>query len=125
MDKETQINIADTVRKQIPVAVLMSCGANKFAYLTRNDAKKCLGGLSFLVQNCSKVKKARVYIQLMFDDTYEVIVRGKDTSLEFYDEKRTDVYCDMLGQTLDDLLETKEQTKNWTTPKVEIVTIKE
>ena len=31
----------------------------------------------------------------------------------------------MLGQTLDDLLETKEQTKNWNTPKVEIVTIGE
>lgn len=118
------INIADTIKKQIPTVVLMSCGANKFGYLKESEEKGCLGGLTFLVQNCSKVKKARVYIQLMYSDTYEVHVVGTDVDKKEYNPIVKDVYCDMLGQTLDDLLETKEQTKNWNTPKVEIITIK-
>ena len=123
-DHDSLKRIADTIKQQIPTVVLMSCGANKLGYLMENAEKKCLGGLTFLVQNCSKVKKARVFIQLMLDDTYEVHVIGTDVDKKEYKPIRKNVYCDMLGEVLDDLLETKEQTKDWHTPKVEVVTIK-
>ncbi len=38
-DKEL-ISIADTIKKQIPTVVLMSCGANKYGYLKESEEKR-------------------------------------------------------------------------------------
>ena len=110
--KERSVQIADTIRKQIPPIILMSMGANKFNWI--KNSEKYEGGLSFEFQNTSLVKKGRIHIQLTWADDYTVVLVGIDYKKEKIFKVIKGVYFPELGETLDNLVESKETLKAWT-----------
>jgi hypothetical protein len=96
------IEVGYTIRDQIirpDPAIPMSWGMNS---LTTTNNAGTLGGLTFKV-NGRKLKKGRVSVELMPDDTYRV---------RFYNVRKrcvqgyTDVYCDQLVHVIDTTVET-------------------
>jgi hypothetical protein len=89
--------IAETIRTQITVGVLMSCGAREFMQL--NPEGESFGGLAFRVGPAGKVCK--ILVTLAASDTYTVhyfaMTRGgKVTANEFV----RGVYAEQLPATI-------------------------
>jgi hypothetical protein len=96
----TPNEIAETIRTQITVGVLMSCGAREFVAL---DADKSVdgreGGLAFRVGPSGKVCK--IVVALDTDDTYTVryyaVTRGGKVTA---DERMSGIQADSLAVTV-------------------------
>jgi len=87
--------IADTIRSQIGTNTLMCIGAHNMSYLSENEAKGVMGGLSFkLGRNPKLTGGGYCVVELNYSDTYTVKIYNNRMRLI---KETSEVYCDMLS----------------------------
>jgi len=111
------MKVAQTILEQIkaltPTPVFWSWGASKFEAVRENQIKGLghdySGALKFYVRGHHH--KGHVIVSLACDDTYTVSI-GNVRKGEIKPKKQIEgVYFDMLSDTIDDLIERKEEYK--------------
>lgn len=108
------MEIANTILQQIktltPMSVFFSWGATEFKSIKSNQVAMnhpYLGALCFYAHG--RVHEGHVIITLAPNDTY-TISTGHLCNGEFkVKEQKTDIYVDMLSETLDEMIETPMQ----------------
>ena len=98
------MQVAQTIKEQLYVGGLMkvgSWGTHQFIALT--PTKHYTGGLRFKVSG--RLFRGLVQVLLMPNDTYTVeLIQRRTYEVK---ERREDIYCDMLTEVIDRLVETK------------------